>query len=107
MCIPVNITKAGWTVELAFTVPLPYKVSEETYPGNVEARIRSEPATYTRISKNSHLAVLLPNAAIRPSTGSSTADSAAAVRGSTASNSSSPGGVEAEWKPSLFALETW
>ncbi|KJF59940.1 uncharacterized protein CIMG_11027 [Coccidioides immitis RS] len=52
MCIPVNITKAGWTVELAFTVPLPYKVSEETYPGNVEARIRSEPATYTRISKN-------------------------------------------------------
>ncbi|EDN10907.1 predicted protein [Histoplasma mississippiense (nom. inval.)] len=59
MCIPVSINRAGRNnagnslpSKLGFRVPLPYKLGEEAFPGNVEEKVRSEAATYIWINKN-------------------------------------------------------
>lgn len=54
LCIPVYIHSSGRArpSKLAFRVPLPYKVGEETFPGNAEEKLRSEAATYIWITEN-------------------------------------------------------
>ncbi|KKZ63886.1 hypothetical protein EMCG_01839 [[Emmonsia] crescens] len=59
MCIPVCINRAGRNnagnslpSKLGFRVPLPYKLGEEAFPGNVEEKVRSEAATYIWINEN-------------------------------------------------------
>ncbi|TPX26457.1 hypothetical protein DIZ76_011919 [Coccidioides immitis] len=59
MCIPICIDSARsddagrpLPSKLGFRVPLPYKLGEEPFPGNVEEKVRSEAATYIWIGEN-------------------------------------------------------
>lgn len=54
ICIPISIVNAGPCIpaKIGLRVPLPYKVGEETFPGNAEEKVRSEAATYIWISKH-------------------------------------------------------
>lgn len=58
MCIPVYINSPGLNgarnslpSKMGFRVPLPYKVGEESFPGNAEEKVRSEAATYIYINE--------------------------------------------------------
>ncbi|OJD09884.1 hypothetical protein AJ78_08879 [Emergomyces pasteurianus Ep9510] len=54
VCIPVYIKSPGRSLpaRMGFRVPLPYKIGEESFPGNAEEKVRSEAATYIWINKN-------------------------------------------------------
>lgn len=52
LCICFRDVEQSVPVKLAFRVPLPYKIGEETFPGNAEEKIRTEAATYIWIQKN-------------------------------------------------------
>ncbi|RMZ82656.1 hypothetical protein DV738_g1636, partial [Chaetothyriales sp. CBS 135597] len=48
LCIPIHVNWNGHTIVM-FRIPLPYKIGEEIYPGNVDEKIRCEAATYIHI----------------------------------------------------------
>ncbi|KAL9126776.1 MAG: hypothetical protein Q9217_004224 [Psora testacea] len=54
MCLPVYIKnwKKHPEKRVMIRFPLPYKVGEETFPGNAEEKLRCEAATYIWIQKN-------------------------------------------------------
>jgi hypothetical protein len=54
LCIPVYIhsREESQSSKMAFRVPLPHKIGDETFPGNAEEKVRSEAATYVWISEN-------------------------------------------------------
>ncbi|KKZ60961.1 hypothetical protein EMCG_04384 [[Emmonsia] crescens] len=55
VCIPVYIKSSGrqsLPARMGFRVPLPYKIGEESFPGNAGEKVRSEAATYIWINKN-------------------------------------------------------
>lgn len=51
-CIPVYIDKLSGTRVLV-RIPLPYKIGEETNPGNADEKLRCEVASYMWIQENS------------------------------------------------------
>ncbi|WEW57643.1 hypothetical protein PRK78_003110 [Emydomyces testavorans] len=54
VCIPVDIDNTGRSLpaKMAFRLPLPYRVGEQTFPGNAEEKVRSEAATYIWMNEN-------------------------------------------------------
>ncbi|KKZ59043.1 hypothetical protein EMCG_00911 [[Emmonsia] crescens] len=54
VCIPIHINNSGRSppAKMAFRVPLPYKIGEESFPGNAEEKVRCEAATYIWINEN-------------------------------------------------------
>nr|KAK5449224.1 hypothetical protein LTR18_002313 [Exophiala xenobiotica] len=48
LCIPIHVNWNGHK-RVLFRVPLPYKIGEEFFPGNVDEKIRCEAATYIYI----------------------------------------------------------
>lgn len=54
ICLPVYIRNRSKCREKRVIIrfPLPYKVGEETFPGNADEKLRSEAATYIWIQKN-------------------------------------------------------
>lgn len=51
VCIPVYINRPSGK-RVLFRIPLPFKVGEETYPGNSDEKLRCEVATYIWIREN-------------------------------------------------------
>ncbi|KAL9131471.1 MAG: hypothetical protein Q9217_000619 [Psora testacea] len=54
MCLPVYVKNWRNRPEKRVMIrfPLPYKIGEETYPGNVDEKLRCEAATYIWIQEN-------------------------------------------------------
>ncbi|KAI4150040.1 MAG: hypothetical protein LQ341_001187 [Variospora aurantia] len=54
MCIPIHVTDRRGQQRERFIIrfPLPYKIGEETFPGNADEKLRCEAATYIWISQN-------------------------------------------------------
>lgn len=53
ICLPVNIEIPGHTGKrVIIRFPLPYKIGEETFPGNTDEKLRCEAATYIWIQEN-------------------------------------------------------
>ena len=54
ICLPINVksrrSHSGKRVLIRF--PLPYKIGEETFPGNADEKLRCEAATYIWIQEN-------------------------------------------------------
>jgi hypothetical protein len=54
VCIPVHVKNLEHSIpsKMCFRVPLPYKIGEETFPGNADEKLRTEAATYIWIDEN-------------------------------------------------------
>lgn len=51
LCIPIHVNWNGHK-RVLFRVPLPYKIGEDHFPGNVDEKIRCEAATYIYIRQH-------------------------------------------------------
>ncbi|KAJ4525198.1 hypothetical protein HRR78_003344 [Exophiala dermatitidis] len=51
LCIPIHVNWNGHK-RVLFRVPLPYKIGEDHFPGNVDEKIRCETATYIYIRQH-------------------------------------------------------
>ncbi|KAL8652565.1 MAG: hypothetical protein Q9210_002609 [Variospora velana] len=53
-CIPIRVTDRGGQQRERFIIrfPLPYKIGEDTFPGNADEKLRCEAATYIWIGQN-------------------------------------------------------
>lgn len=51
MCIPIHVNWNGYK-RVLFRVPLPYKIGEDEFPGNLDEKIRCEAATYIYIRQH-------------------------------------------------------
>jgi len=54
ICLPIHVKQWRSHVEKRVIIrfPLPYKIGEETYPGNADEKLRCEAATYIWIQEN-------------------------------------------------------
>ncbi len=51
MCIPIHVSGKGYD-RILFRVPLPYKIGEDLYPGNMDEKVRCEAATYIYVRED-------------------------------------------------------
>lgn len=49
--VPVNVNSGGRN-RVIIRIPLPYKVGESRYPGNIDEKLRCEAATYIHIQEH-------------------------------------------------------